>query len=497
MDPGEKMQKKRKFFLIIGVSLTYIFGLIGFFQSYSTSFFNCLYATTSLFTMSLLASPEQMNIYIEIARWLAIIISANMIIIFFQSVFTQFQAHKRLKNDQLIVLHGNSDYLVQLDINIENSIIMNHSVLWGAKRHLLSFKNDNEMLNYMAEHQKDMRQDCTCYLLTDSLRRGNYERQNIVLCNLAENNARFYWKNYPLGFDENCIVIVGFGVYGRELLNEAILFNVLDVHSHIQYHIFGDGEDYLARHYELKQCLSIGQEDPQQDSLLFYTESWLKYPDLLEKADRVIIIDDDDEMNLSTLNEMNKYFVTKRVDIKYMNPQIIHSLWNENIFVFGDEKTLLSEEVVINEGTLKEAKKIHAKYYRQYVCQHKCQKDCLSCASFCKDWASLSSFIRYSNIAQADHVLNKKRILNHLKHDDHLSLYEFYQSLDSASLFLLEEIEHIRWCRYHYLHNWCFGKVRDKVKKEHPCLVDYSLLLEEDKRKDQDAWKSIFDREEF
>lgn len=483
------MNKKRQQLTIICVIMIYILGMIGFYQSYSHSILDCLYATTTLFTMSLMASTDQINIYIEIARWLAIFVSVNIIFTIVQSLYVKYQDYHHLKNKNVVVIHGNSPLVAKININIKDSIVMNHNILWKAKRHIFAFQSNNEMLQYLFDHQDWFQNDQKFYLLTHTLRRGSYEKQNIILCNLAENCARLYWKQYPLQFDEEMIVIIGFDTYGKEMLNQALLLNILSTHSHVQYHIFGSGAEYLSHHYQLHQCLSIQQVSEFQDSLIFYEDSWQNHQDILLQADRLIFVEDQDEDNLNLLNLIKKYYVVKRIDMKYVYTDSIEYLWGNEINVFGDEKNLLSEDVILNERTMHDAMNIHAHYLQQYVCQKQCHQDCLTCSFFLEDWSHLSSFVRYSNVAQADHIFNKIRILQHQMKDLDISLKDYYQQLDDNQLSELEEIEHIRWCRYHYLHNWQYGEKRNNEKKIHPLLIDYQELKDFDKRKDRHAWE--------
>lgn len=60
--------------------------------------------------------------------------------------------------------------------------------------------------------------------------------------------ARQYWRSKPLCSHENTIVIIGFGNYGRCILERAILTNVISVGQHVAYHIFGDARQFLATH---------------------------------------------------------------------------------------------------------------------------------------------------------------------------------------------------------------------------------------------------------
>ena len=53
----------------------------------------------------------------------------------------------------------------------------------------------------------------------------------------------------------------------------------------------------------------------------------------------------------------------------------------------------------------------------------------------------------------------------------------------------LSELEHIRWCRFHYINYWKYGvpengKNKDEKRKIHSCLKGYYELPEEERRKD-------------
>ena len=87
-------------------------------------------------------------------------------------------------------------------------------------------------------------------------------------------------------------------------------------------------------------------------------------------------------------------------------------------------------------------------------------------------WAKLSSFHRYSNISAAEFHDVCARILGD-------------QELTAERLDFLGELEHIRWCRYHYLNNWQYGPVRNNAQKIHHLLVPYEELSEGEKEKDR------------
>ena len=53
------------------------------------------------------------------------------------------------------------------------------------------------------------------------------------------------------------------------------------------------------------------------------------------------------------------------------------------------------------------------------------------------------------------------------------------------------KIEHMRWVRFHLLHNWSYAPARDDAARRHPLLVPFEMLSEEDRQKDDYAWQML------
>lgn len=82
-----------------------------------------------------------------------------------------------------------------------------------------------------------------------------------------------------------------------------------------------------------------------------------------------------------------------------------------------------------------------------------------------------------SNIASADYHEIRLMIM---KADNS------YEINDSIS-----ELEHIRWCRFHYLNHWKYGGTKDTGRRIHPCLLPFSGLNKDDKSKDAEGIKVL------
>ena len=89
-----------------------------------------------------------------------------------------------------------------------------------------------------------------------------------------------------------------------------------------------------------------------------------------------------------------------------------------------------------------------------------------------QEWSRLDGFTRYSNVSAADYHEMRLRML------DTLGWPADGEKLSAAQLEYLAELEHIRWCRYHYLNNWRWGKPengarKDPAKRIHADLIPY------------------------
>lgn len=484
------MKIERKIILVATI-VTFFIGTYGFYLTYSSSITDCLYATISLFFMNCLANNDEINVFIEIARWAACIISANVILTILKSIFVKYNDYLLLRKKDLIVLHG--DHVEILKNQLPNSHIFDHDILWKANRHVFSFKDDKSLLTYLTNHMNDINQQHQIYIVSQNIDRNDYIDQNMIVCNISETCARFYWQNYPIKEKKQEIVIIGNGNYAREIIDYAILLNVIAPDSEIHYHWFCHDDTYLLRHPEIKQCISINKIHDKMDALIIHQESFEKRRDLIEKADRIILVDDQDEENIENLNILKTYYTTSRIDMRYLHPQLIYHLWGNDLHVFGMENELYHIDYLLKDKAFETSKRIHATYLKNYVCKKECETDCVACPILLEDWNKLNPFTRYSNVTQADHITIKKYILENLKTHPNQTLREVYQSLSEEELLVLDEIEHIRWARYHYFHNWTYDKVRDKQAKKHPLLVPFKELSYEEVLKDRDTWKTTLD----
>ncbi len=301
---------------------------------------------------------------------------------------------------------------------------------------------------------------------------------NINFFHSYECCARQYWRSKPLCNQENIIVLIGFGNYGCSILERAILTNIISIEQHVAYHIFGDAREFLAIHHRLGQLFSLNEESGTGDSLIFHEESWAENRSVLERADRIIICEDDEQNGWSIFWTLNKYYkVTGRIDLR-------SSRKAPGISYFGTNEEIYTSQQIIRTDLNKAAVTIND-IFRKSV-----SYPTLS-------WNQLDDLHRQSKIAAADHLLMKTRVL--LKDETITELtastvkeaYNRYcetKSLETARE-MYRNLDHMRWLRFYIFFNWSYGPARDDAARQHPMLCQYEELTSEQKKERDAAWE--------
>ncbi len=292
--------------------------------------------------------------------------------------------------------------------------------------------------------------------------------------------ARQYWRTRPLCSHENTIVIIGFGNYGRCILERAILTNIISVDQHVAYHIFGDAREFLAMHIRLNEVFSLGKESETMDSLIFYDEFWETRREVLEKADRIIICTDDEQKGWNIFWRLNKYYrIHGHIDLHSNRkaPGVSYFGTNEDIYTPNQimRTSLNKAAIIIND------------IFRKSVSYPT------------RSWEELDDFHRESKIAAADHLLMKIRILlkdetiTDISGDAIKKAYQKYCETknDEAVKDMYRKLDHLRWLRFYSFYNWRYGEFRDDAIRQHPMLCPYDNLNPEQKRERDAAWELL------
>ena len=299
----------------------------------------------------------------------------------------------------------------------------------------------------------------------------------LILVNPYDICARLYWARYPLTSPSEDIVLIGTGKYAEALLEQALVFNIIAPDQHIFYHVIGDFDDFRRNHPYLDQAFA------SCDRIVFHEAPWNQDFDILKNADRIIFCHDDAERSMDEVSLLKRYCPTKAA------LYVRGSVPLEGITAFGSPAAVYQPKYVLR-----------SELYQMAIRLHRIYQDSVDDAP---GWEDLSGFLRRSNLASADHLLMKVRILLtlsgktaestplQLSADTLSEAAQVYRELDEAALDQCRRIEHERWVRFHLMNNWQYAPVRDNARRLHPLLRPYDELSRQDQLKDNYAWELI------
>ncbi len=527
--------------------LPLLFAFVGYMIYYrDADVISALYSSLRIYLVSTDYSLEEfinyspydqtvMRVCFECARWLGLCVTATFITKMLRETFIKLKVSIRARCKNSIALHGSKKYVELIKENFGSCAIVDDvPEKFRASKHILAFESDLELLKYLDANFTRFKgdglsgqnrrggvkpADKSVYLCMVSSPRTEYLGRGFVINNMAEDCARIYWnKLYVRRFSnspERRVVILGFGNYGRALFKQALFVNVFPEAS-MEYHIFGDSEAFQHLYDGISRFLSIGAASDEKDAVFFHRDLWEQNLPLLMQADRVVLADDSDEVNIHALSILFDLGV-RNIHIRASNAKLIQELWpgiqvleyamDADVCVFGTEDSLYTKEIIMDELLLETAKKIHARYMRR-VGIGKCANctqtsDITLCTRTCEhfdgNWSQMNRFLQEANIAQADHMPVKVRQL--LKRDceiNEASLQEYKEQYGAirhniAQTEPLAELEHMRWMRHLFFYGWEYAPERNNAAKKHHLLLSFEQLPESQIPKDLDAYEAIVD----
>ena len=232
--------------------------------------------------------------------------------------------------------------------------------------------------------------------------------------------------------------------------------------------MIGQEQDFRKIHHSLDQI-----EDP----IFFHSGEWTDQSPMIMEADRVIICEQEGQLGL--LQKLLFSTTGIVLDVLSSEPGELTLFEEEHrLRLFDWKGQALKPEHIFEDTLMERAKRINLRYAHIYSEIPETEENAQ------KEWKALNSFTRYSNISSADYHQVREQMLK----DWNITSWE---ELDDEQKELLSELEHIRWCRYHYLNNWSYGipengKAKDAEKKIHMDLRPYCELTEEEKEKDRE-----------
>ncbi len=413
-------------------------------------FLDSVYASIKLYSGST-ESGIAVGGVLQTARFLALAATLSILINVLNKMNDVLNRLK-LFNPNSTVVYGDSSHAgyIYESLNPVSRIRGEEKFINNASRYLLMFSSDTGNLEFYNRNYKSLK-DKNVYIMLEDISRQNIENSLITVFSIAENCARQYWKKYPVTQNEK-IAVIGFENIGQNILLYGLQINLIAPEQHFEYHIYGDGTGFRREHTELSQMAP--------DEIIFHDDGIYEFKEMAD-FDRIIVCGGKDENYNVTI--VSKLLVSAPVShpiyIYAPSGDIVTNLFGSNrLICFGTAKETASAEIIFNEASVEAARRQHEFYFKQYGGV---------------PWEQLDSFKRYSNVSSSDYMYTIDRLLE-----------------KGVPLEKIAELEHMRWCRYHYIHNWRYGEDTDQNKRIHNCLIPFSELTNAEKVKDIEAIKS-------
>lgn len=326
-----------------------------------------------------------------------------------------------------------------------------------------------------------------CRIVCESSYAADAASDNLTLFDAADCGARLYWNENPIQKDGEQILLIGDGKNARALLSRAVMTNVYGPLARVTYHLFGDWDGFLELHQGLSAVMDLRRDPadsdpaPLRDALILHSGPWQAGRSLLAGADRIIVCGDLESENAETAGQLLAWFpVAGRVDC-------LCGTALPGVHAFMQRKDLYTPENVMQERLSRTAILMNDIYRA-------------STGGTAPDWSALTPFLKQSNIASADHLSVKIRIL--LAGEavpGALSLtpalcrraMEAYRERKERDADLFRQIEHERWLRFYSMYNWAYGPKKDNQRRLHPDYRPYQALTPSEQEKDDYSWELI------
>jgi hypothetical protein len=234
---------------------------------------------------------------------------------------------------------------------------------------------------------------------------------------------------------------------------------------------------------------------------------WISFYDLIKqqanKLDYIILTLGNDDLNIQTATDLQQILVKstgKRIRIiaQIKDDTNYNLLFNPAkqvvLSIFGREKDIFTEKIIVRGDMEKTAKKIHEYYNSKKEEGPKRQS-----------WHELSVIKQLSNISAANHIYTKLRLSGLTVEDvkQFETIEDFENYLGGERFENLAKEEHLRWNALHFANGWNTwnlseipgnaGFNKDEERKLHACLVNWTDLAPVKERFNEDYYAYDFE----
>ena len=465
-----KMKPKKILWVLLFI-MPFILGTIGYCME-GEALLDALYAAFVLYAVNPVSDAS--NWLIIIAKWFAPFVLASGLLMALQGIWQRMAESWIGLHKGAVAIYCDNEYGKLLAGNVKKGILVKEEKVRDVDEHILFFSDDIKNLNFYQQNEKFFREK-KVYIQLNEMDSFLLRQNTIHFFHINEIIARQYWREHHLlpylngeKFSVK-IAVVGFGELGQNILNYGLLNNIYDLDQQIEYHIWGNS--CLYEHSMEGMDLMNG------DRIIYHGENWQEQIQQFIEMDRIIITDEPQMELLQTF-----FYICNDAEIHYYDPgsALLENIYKkEHLVSFGRYTDILTESNIKDEELYHTAKELNYKYACLYgsVSGEADKKE----TEIEEQWELLDGFTKGSNIASADYHEIRRLLLTKAK-----------KERKELPIEQLGRMEHIRWCRFHYLNHWSYGvpengKNKDAVRKIHVCLLPFDKLTKEDQKKDYDA----------
>lgn len=435
------------------------------------------YYSALLFAMNY-TDVEERNIWLYVGRVLCPVMTVA-------GLLTLLKGLCKTVVDSLTSLHKDATALYYDEENIEelqkqfrHPILMGKKVNKRVKYHVLMMKDDIDNLTFYKHIEGHLKKGSKVYIKLEKMESCLLKNSKVYYFNSNEIIARNYWKERNLqeylkdGKLHVKIALIGFGSLGQHILNYGLMKNIYSLNQSIQYHVWGDSCLYRNQ---------LGSFDMMNgDTITYHDTDWQEEIKQLKEFDRIIVTQEPNVELLQALIYMNG-----DAEIDFYNPagtELVAVYDNNNLTSFGILEEVLTEENIKTDKLYRAAKKVNFNYAIIYDKTGNYSWDMPNVEKCVEEeWEKRDSFDKDSNIAAADYHQIREMVV------DACGICR--DTISAEQMEMLKEMEHVRWCRYHFVNHWnyCDGDKKNKKKRRHPLLVPYAELPKNEDDKDEEV----------
>lgn len=420
-----------------------VIGVMGYLSA-GESFSNALYYSINLYGLDYEATAEPL-VGLEIAKWLAPLMTATSIMLIVKKIFVYLQPHIVALRRSGNIVYGDSQCVDALCENEQDVVLYKGAPIVYAKNHLIMFDSDIENLSFCQNNLPRLKDKNVfiCMSEMDVTLLKDMQKTQIKFFNPNDIVSRTFWKKIALwekAPTEYKIALIGFENLGKRMLEKALQLNLYSKKQRIEYYVYGDTKHFEISHAEMDLM--------NQDQIFYYQENCREQWEKLKFMDMIVITSKPDialvqkVLNCSSSVAKIYYFSPE-------NEKFYDYIVSDNLYPFGSTKDIFTLKNIKSDEVYRNAIDLNNKYAKLYNGVK---------------WEELTGFLKASNISAADYgevicALHKKGI----------------GDLELA------ELEHIRWSRFHFLHYWKYGVPKsgmnkDEKEKIHKCLIPFDAL---------------------